>query len=224
MTCLFAHQSADRQFKAAWCAHLPALQRHARRLTRGDADQADDLLATTALKALTYMRRAPQWLEHPKSFLFVIMRHAHLDGIRSRRREEDLIDTSVDIQSERCEVDDACAPSALECTQWREKLAHIDLAVRAMPAAQRHLFVLRFLEDRSYPSIAARLGIHQDLVRKRVQLIRRRLRLALAEPMDAPRVIPTPAPFTDSRGRRYDRSNATRDDSHSTHRKGHVHV
>lgn len=211
----------DRQFELAWRASLPALSRQARRLTRGHPDQADDLLAITALKALLYMRRVPRVMDHPKSFLFVVLRHAHLDIVRSRRREEAVLDDSMDLQCAESLLLDEHVPSALEHAEQVERLAHVDLAVRAMPSTQQRLFAMRFMDELPYPVIADRLGIGQCLVRKRVQLIRQRLRLALS---GAASSITTPNMFTAARGRRYGKSNAAGDATQSTPHKGHAHV
>lgn len=168
----------DSQFEQAWRAHHVALARRARRLVGGHADRADELLATTALKALLFMRHSPRFMEQPKNFLFVVLRHVFVDSVRRRLREGQLFDDSIDIHEERMEV--ATEPSAMQRLEHHQQITGIAAALHAMTPSQQRLFVFRFLDDMSYPLISERLGINQPLVRKRVQLIRERLRGALA--------------------------------------------
>jgi len=171
----------DSQFEQAWRAHHAALARRARRLTGGHADRADELLAATALKALLFMRHSPRFMEQPKNFLFVVLRHVFLDSLRRRVREGQLFDDAIDIHEERVTTEASAEPSAMQRLEHQQQIAGITVAVRAMTPAQQRLFVFRFLDDLPYPLISERLGINQPLVRKRVQLIRERLRGAVLE-------------------------------------------
>lgn len=207
----------DSQFEQAWRAHHAALVRRARRLTGGHADRADELLATTALKALLFMRHSPRFMDRPKNFLFVVLRHVFLDSVRCRVREGLLFDDSVDILEERTEAD--TEPSAMQRLEHHQQIAGIAAALHAMTPAQQRLFVFRFLDDLPYPLISERLGINQPLVRKRVQLIRERLRGALAGTV-AKRDADV---FTSAGGERQERNGGARRAATSQQNKGPCH-
>lgn len=167
-------EGADAMFVDAWRAVLPELRRRALRLADGRRDQADDMLAETAVKALLFMRRSPGSITDPRGFLFVVLRHVFLDNARRSRREGEIVDRAVDAGNE---VDRAAAvgPSTARHAELQHQVARVAAAVATLPREQRRLFALRFVEDLPYPAIAGRLHVNQPLVRKRVQLLRRRL-------------------------------------------------
>ena len=100
-----ADTGIDARFEQAWRAHQPMLLRRARRLSGGHADRADELLAATALKALQFTRHRPHFMEHPKGFLFVVLRHVFVDGVRRSVREGLVFDDSVDVHDGKMAVD-----------------------------------------------------------------------------------------------------------------------
>jgi RNA polymerase sigma factor (sigma-70 family) len=171
--------AADAMFVDAWRAVLPELRRRALRLAEGHRDRADDMVADTAIKALLFMRRSPQAMTDPQGFMFVVLRHVFLDAVRRRKREGEVVDRGVDAGAE---VDRAAASglSAPQHAELQDQMARVVTAVAALSHEQRRLFALRFVEDLPYPAIAGRLHVNQPLVRKRVQLLRRRL-VAVAE-------------------------------------------
>ena len=171
-----AGDGIDGKFEQAWRVHQPMLMRRARRLTGGQADRAEDLLAATALKALQFTRHRPHFMGHPKGFLFVVLRHVFVDGLRRSAREGQVFDGSVDVHGENIAAESSYAPSAMQKLEIEQQIACIEAVLRAMSPAQRRLFAFRFIDDLPYPQIAERLGINQPLLRKRVQLIRDRLR------------------------------------------------
>ena len=166
--------AVDAMFVDAWRAVLPELRRRALRLAEGHRDCADDMIADTGIKALLFMRRSPQAMTDPRGFLFVVLRHVFLDTVRRRKREGEIVDRAVDAG---IEVDRAAAGglSAPQHVELQDQMARVAAAVARLPREQRRLFALRFVEDLPYPAIAGRLHVNQPLVRKRVQLLRRRL-------------------------------------------------
>ncbi len=204
-----ADDGIDEKFAQAWRANQPMLLRRARRLTGGHLDRADELLAATALKALQYTRHRPHFIERPKGFLFVVLRHVFVDGVRRTAREGQVFDGSVDVHNEPVGTDDAFAPSAMQKLEVHQQIACIEAALRAMSPAQRRLFAFRFIDDLPYPQIAERMGINQPLLRKRVQLIRDRLRVEIgraATPRDEVGV----AVFTTAHAHRCEKGSGSR--------------
>ncbi|MBN6114035.1 sigma-70 family RNA polymerase sigma factor [Xanthomonas bonasiae] len=167
---------ADEMFTRAWRNALPDLRRRALRLANGRLDAAEDLLSDTAVKALLFMRRSPEAMTDPQGFLFVVLRHVFLDAVRRRRGGEPL-----DRQHEAHDVDTVAdqGMTALQRAELSDQMERVVAAVAALTREQRRLFGYRFVEELPYPVIANLLSINQPLVRKRVELLRKRLRLAL---------------------------------------------
>ncbi len=174
-----ALQAADAMFAEAWRASLPELEARARRFADGQRDRAEDLLANTAIKALLFMRRSPQTITDPCGFLFVVLRHVFLDSVRRRARDREVFDRHREIDSEASGFahDGLSAQQRLELEQ---QLDRIVAAVARMSRDQRRLFAYRFIDDLPYPVIAEKLHINQPLARKRVELLRNRIKSAVA--------------------------------------------
>lgn len=167
-------------FSEVWKHAQPTLARRARSLTRGDLAGADDLLANTALKALLYVRRAPERVQDLQGLLFVVLDHVFLDGIRRRKREERLFDYSIDPDTD--DVADAAdtAPSASQTLEIKQRLARIGLIFTQLSCEQQRLFEMRFEQEQPYEVIARAFAISEPLARKRVEMLRRRLRESAA--------------------------------------------
>lgn len=168
---------ADEMFTRAWRATLPDLRRRALRLANGRADAAEDLLSDTAVKALLFMRRSPEAMTDPQGFLFVVLRHVFLDLVRRRRGGGEPLDRPSEAKEVEAVADQAM--TALQRAELEEQMERVVTAVAALSREQRRLFAYRFVEELPYPAIANLLHINQPLARKRVELLRKRLRLAL---------------------------------------------
>lgn len=210
----------DAKFEQAWRAHQPMLLRRARRLSGGHADRADELLAATALKALQFTRHRPHFMEHPKGFLFVVLRHVFVDGVRRSVREGLVFDDSVDVHDGKLAVDGYTAPSAMQRLEVMQQIACIEAALRMMSPAQRRLFAFRFIDDLPYPQIAERLGLNQPLLRKRVQLIRDRLRAEVCRAATPRDDSSRATVFTVVDARRYEKGSGQRRDLPTPPTKG----
>lgn len=169
---------ADEMFVGAWRATLPELRRRARRLAEGQRDNADELLANTAIKALLFMRRSPDAMTDPNGFLFVVLRHVFLDSMRRRGRDREVFDTAVDVESDAV-GHTAAGLSVVQKLELEEQLGLVVAAVARLTRDQKRLFGYRFIDDLPYPVIAEKLRINQPLARKRVELLRNRLKLSV---------------------------------------------
>lgn len=167
---------AEVSFEQAWRTHFPVLLRRARRLSGGQLDRAEELLAATALKALQFTRHRPHCLANPRAFLFLVLRHVFVDGLRRSVREGQVFDDSVDVHDGSVVAPSHVAPSAMQRLELEQQMHCVESVLRAMSPSQRRLFAFRFIDDLPYPQIAERLGVNQPLLRKRVQIIRDRLR------------------------------------------------
>jgi RNA polymerase sigma factor (sigma-70 family) len=163
-------------FERAWRIIQFDLQRRALRLVRGDRAAAEELVADTAIKALTYMRRVPQRIRNPEGFLFVVLNHVFLDSVRHLDREERVLRYSADFDDDHWAEAIAPTPQPPDVVEMQESLSSVAMAIEHLPAASRELFALKFEQDLPYSEIAERLHINEALARKRVELLRRRLR------------------------------------------------
>lgn len=205
-----AGSGIDGKFEQAWRAHQPMLLRRARRLTGGHPDRAEELLAATALKALQFTRHRPHFMERPKGFLFVVLRHVFIDGLRRSAREIQVFDDSVDVHGESIAAEGGFAPSAMHALEVEQLIICVEAALRAMSPVQRRLFAFRFIDGLPYPQISEHLGINQPLLRKRVQLIRDRLRSEVGRAALPRGESPRVAYFTTGDSRRYDKGSGPR--------------
>jgi len=167
---------ADGLFEASWRAVHPELARRARHRAKGNIEHAQEWMSATAIKALLFFRRSPERIRDPQGFLFLVLDHVSLDGLRRSQREGRLFDRSIDLEFDHQAILAAHCPTALERAEWYEQLTQIARSVAQLPPKQQHLFEMTFVEERPYPEIAAELGITLPLVRKRVQLLRAALR------------------------------------------------
>lgn len=125
------------------------------------------------------MRRAPEKVTHPEMFLFAVLRHVFIDSVRKNRRINRLIDLTFQADLETVVLDEPGVHVTEDWNESREQLQLVTAAVQAMPRHQQRLFVLRFVDELPYAAIAQHLGISEPLARKRVQLLRARLMVAL---------------------------------------------
>ena len=140
-----------------------ALRRYATGLAKGDADAADDLVQETFIRAfdnLSLLRR----LDSPQrqAWLNRVLRNLFIDGERSRRRNEDLV--------ERLVVDAEIAPFTAG------DLFFHDLLENARDD-DRELLEQRYVLGMTSREIAEELGIPAATVRSRLRSAIKRLRI-----------------------------------------------
>ncbi|MCC8395291.1 RNA polymerase sigma factor [Paraburkholderia sp. MMS20-SJTR3] len=174
--------ATNARFESAWRNVRAQLTRRARRLVRGDAEAADELLADTALKALLYMRRMPERIRNPEGFMFVVLNHVFVDRVRQVGREARVIFYCDEFDVEHFAMLAESAPSPTQTLESGEGLSLIASALDDLSANERRLFALKFEQELSYARIAGELQISEALARKRVELLRKKLRKAADSP------------------------------------------
>lgn len=145
----------------------PRLRYFLRKLL-ASADAADDALQDVWLQVV---RNLPK-LSEPQAlvaWLYRIARDQACARLRKTRRlelplDETQITESVAEESDELKADDA---------------ARIHAALDELPAEQREVLVLRFLEEMSYEEIACVVGCHVGTVRSRIHYAKRALKIAL---------------------------------------------
>ena len=166
-----AKENKDRDiiFEATWKEIKHILYRKAFRLTNGNGADAEDLMATTAIKAIKFLRHSPELVHHPQGFLFLVLQHVYLDFIRRKQREDRLFERCEDISLSPHVVSSG---SLFECLRHVEQLEQISTLIDRLPPAQQQLFDMIFIKEHTYEEVTEKLGISQSLARKRVQLLR----------------------------------------------------
>ncbi|MFD1696561.1 RNA polymerase sigma factor [Roseibium aestuarii] len=160
------------------------LRRRALRLTRGNRDEADDLLSSTLIKAVTHVERHGTDVLEPRAFLLFAMRNEHISRIRRQVPERSLRDMQGDVHQDEYYGLAEAAPDQENCLRHQDALRRVLSVVDALPEELRAVFSLRFLDECSYRDIARQLEITETLARKRIQHLREKLRAALGEDLD----------------------------------------
>jgi RNA polymerase sigma-70 factor (ECF subfamily) len=155
------------EFRELIEAQIPRLRRYALALTR-HADQADDLVHDTLLRAL-----AKEHLWQPGTnigaWLFTILHNQRINAVRRAAREG----TSVDIENVPAAVVAPSDPSA------GRTLFELDRAIGQIAEEQRQVILLIGLEGMSYEDAAAVIGVPVGTVRSRLSRGRDALRAAM---------------------------------------------
>jgi RNA polymerase sigma-70 factor (ECF subfamily) len=159
-------QAGDRQ------AFTLLVRRHQERVFRfvqrmlGDREEAMDLTQETFIRAY---RALPAWRPQARfgTWLFQIAHNATLDVLRRRARVEFVpLDAGTPEQAAFDPRDTAPLPQ--DRLADRQRIGLLEHALRALPAEQREILLLRELEDMSYAEIAATLGINEGTVKSRL--------------------------------------------------------
>ncbi|NBN63460.1 sigma-70 family RNA polymerase sigma factor [Microvirga tunisiensis] len=174
---------------ASWIDDGPVLRRRAMRLTRGDREEAEDLLSSTLIKAISHVERSDTQVREPRAFLLFALKNEYISRLRKRNSERQVRDFSTDIYEDNA-ADLADSRPSQEHLLWQqEALGRVMRLIDRLPAEHRRIFEMRFCDEASYRDIAVALGISEPLARKRVQNLRQMLRQGL-ETGEEPALVP----------------------------------
>ncbi|MFC6093018.1 sigma-70 family RNA polymerase sigma factor [Saccharothrix lopnurensis] len=162
---------AEDGVRAAYAAHGPELYRYALRQV-DDEGVAQEVVQEVFLRAWRSADRFDPELASLRVWLFAIARNLVLDHLRRvrRRRPAEHHGALVDAAS----ADLGFADAALD--RWL-----VEEALRRISADHRFALVETYLRGRSYPEVAAELGVPQATLRSRVYYGIKALRLTLEE-------------------------------------------
>lgn len=164
----------------SWIDDGPVLRRRALRLTHGNREEAEDLLSSTLIKAVSHVERYATHVREPRAFLLFALRNEYISRLRRQTSERQLRDFQADVYQDYSVGFADSRPDQENLLRHQDALRQVVQVVNSLSAEFRQVFKLRFCEDCSYREIAERLDISEPLARKRVQHLREHLRAAVA--------------------------------------------
>lgn len=163
-------------FWSVWMVHQGALRQRSLRLSGGNRADAEDALGATMVRAAqAYGRQAVQ---NPGAWLVRILHNTCMDQHRHNASRMPIETDDGELPQPSVAAWTKTEPSPEEAVSQQEADAAWRRAMNALPAALVEPLRLH-LDDWSDEDIATHLGISRELVRKRRQLAKNRLRLLL---------------------------------------------
>ncbi|WP_045728162.1 sigma-70 family RNA polymerase sigma factor [Xanthomonas sp. GPE 39] len=164
-----------------WVQCAKILRGRAMFLTKGNVEEAEDILSSTIIRTANHVLLHRTVVREPRSFFLCALNNEFISRCRKHAHERRLRDFHADVYSDLLAPEDGLGIVGVEDTRSnRDTLALLERVVARLPSDGRLLFRLRFREERSSVEIASLLKISPALVRKRVQLLRQKLRGAVA--------------------------------------------
>jgi RNA polymerase sigma factor (sigma-70 family) len=154
----------DKMFEELVQLHRPALTRFAARQLGEHSELAEDVVQEALLGAHRAIA-AGTCPEHPRAWLFTIVRNTAIDAVRAAR-------PTGEIQERRHASADETVSAAVEQGEWIDWLM---CAVGELPSRQRDALVGHAFEGRSYREIAARQQTTVPAVKSLIGRARRAL-------------------------------------------------
>lgn len=173
-------ESSHDQFWEFWQSNQASLHQQSLRLTRGNIEEAKELVSTAMLRAAQKFPRHSKNIKNIKAWLHRLLHNIYMDALRQRQQTTSSSLLSNDAQENQLPSSDK-HPSPEELLLCHEHLSKIWRQVQALPEALKAPIIMRFCESMSYDDIAARLKLTKCNARKRVQLACERLRHGLAK-------------------------------------------
>jgi RNA polymerase sigma factor (sigma-70 family) len=168
----------------SWVEDARVLKRRALRLTRGNQEDAEDLLSSTLVKAVSHVERHETEVREPRAFLLFAMKNEHISRLRRLQSERQVRDFQADVYQDHVGGLADRQPDQENLLRHQDALRQVLRILEALPPEFHDIFRLRFCEEVSYREIARHLSISEALARKRVQHLREHLRSALGEELD----------------------------------------
>jgi len=167
-----AEQADPAAFRELYGAYGPRVKAYMMR--RGaDAGTAEDLAQETLL---TVWRKAALYADDKGSmttWVFAIARNLRIDRLRREVPFQELPEWRLAEPSEDAQPDEALAE--------KERQERVRAALAGLPADQREVVQLSFLDGLSHGEIAGRLGLPLGTVKSRMRIAYQKVRAALED-------------------------------------------
>ncbi len=167
-----AEQADPAAFRELYQAYGPRIKAYMMR--RGaDAATAEDLAQETLL---TVWRRASLYAEDKGSaatWIFTIARNLRTDRLRREVPWQELPEGRAEQAGSEMAPDEALAE--------KERQVRVRAALASLPADQREVVALSYLEGLSHGEIAGRLGVPLGTVKSRMRIAYQKIRVALED-------------------------------------------
>ena len=142
-----ARQLDTKSLAAVYDRYSPAIYAYAMRLL-GDISVAEDCVSETFSRLLKALKHGQGPVDYLKAYLY---RVAHNWITDSYRRQAPTVDLDAELHADPSE-------SPVQATAAKLEQERVRMALKNLPAEQRLVIALRFLEDRSHEEVAAILG------------------------------------------------------------------
>lgn len=177
-------------FWQIWNEHLSILQSLSQRWTKGDRDEAHELLHEALCRAVAVQERDPlQDKSNPRAWLVRVLYNCHIDLHRkSQRNPVTSIDPALLATYELLSRE----PNPEQIFGSEETFARIKAAIAALPESLQLVAEMRLFESASFRLIAECVGISEDNARQRFAKVRRLLseRIHANHPVRPARQLP----------------------------------
>ncbi|WP_395857853.1 RNA polymerase sigma factor [Cystobacter fuscus] len=171
---------SHKQFWEIWQSYQHPLHQQSLRLTRGNQDEARELLSAAMLRAAQKFPQHSKNIKNMKAWLHQLLHNICMDAMKERRHiVPKPLDSDEEWEEEFPSHEEQSSPE--ELFMRHESVRGMWQQVQELPETLRAPLVMRFCEDLSYPEIAARLTLTHCNTRKRIQLACERMRRTLVE-------------------------------------------
>ncbi|WP_340274530.1 RNA polymerase sigma factor [Roseibium algae] len=168
----------------SWIEDALVLRRRALRLARGNREDAEDLLSSTLVKAVSHVERHETEVREPRAFLLFAMKNEYISRLRRLNSERQVRDFQADVYQDHTGGLADKKPDQENLLRHQDALREVFKVVNGLPSEFGEVFRLRFCEELSYREIARDLSISEPLARKRVQHLRQKLKSVLSDELE----------------------------------------
>jgi len=161
---MFLGSRDEAAFRALYRAHTPPLYRIARRLLRGNGQDAEELVQTTWIRATGGLHRF-RWGSSLRTWLTGILINCSRERLRDHAAAPDAGDGGLELRGEAA-ARPGFAPERLD----------LERAIASLPDGYREVLVLHDIEGYSHREISGLLGIDEGTSKSQLSRARNAVR------------------------------------------------
>ncbi|NEQ38209.1 MAG: sigma-70 family RNA polymerase sigma factor [Okeania sp. SIO3I5] len=168
-----------RDFWQIWESYQDYFYKLCLQWMRGNSHDAEDILNQAIIKAWNEWEKSANKIIYPKAWLKRLIHNLCMDYHRKRKREATIIDNIDELKFADHPAFFSKVDSPESNILHLEMEAYIRHQIEYLPDRLRHPFILHFYQDKSCQTIAKKLILSEDNVRKRIQKARNILKKQL---------------------------------------------